>query len=179
MRPIHLRATLPDLDSTPPFQGREQHEQTAHSIALVFVVVGRHRAGRCGTGHSRLLDPRSGSGAGSAVCSSHPCTPELRSHHTAVGRLPARLPSRTQTPRSDRVGCTNSASATACPVAERGLEFVFLRTWRTVSVLMVSTISHSTNWSANSFRVQPARPSGGSPQAIAINRASPSPSSVF
>ena len=34
-------------------------------------------------------------------------------------------------------------------------------------------------WSANSFRVQLARPSGGSPQAIAINRASPSPSSLF
>ena len=59
------------------------------------------------------------------------------------------------------------------------LQFVFLSAWRTVSVLMVSTISHSTNWSANSFRVQLARPSGGSPQAIAINRASPSPSSLF
>ena len=60
------------------------------------------------------------------------------------------------------------------------LQFVFfLSAWRTVSVLMVPTISHSTNWSANSFRVQLARPSGGSPQAIAINRASPSPSSLF
>ena len=179
MRPVHLRATLPDLDSTLPFQGREQHEQTAHSIALVFVVVGRHRAGRCGTGHSRLLDPRSGSGAGSAACSSHPCTPEPHSRHTNAGKYRARLPLRTQTRRSVRAGCTNSASATACPVAERGLEFVFLSTWRTVSVLMVSTISHSTNWSANSFRVQLARPSGGSPQAIAINRASRSPSSIF
>ena len=60
-----------------------------------------------------------------------------------------RLPSRTlRTPRSDRAGCTNSASATA------SVRF-FLSAWeRTVSVLMVPTISHSTNWSANSFRVQ-------------------------
>ena len=44
---------------------------------------------------------------------SPPCTPEPHSHRTAVGRPPVRLPSRTQTPRSDRAGCTNSASATA------------------------------------------------------------------
>ena len=36
MRPVHLRATLSDLYPTLPFQGREQYEQTAHSIALVF-----------------------------------------------------------------------------------------------------------------------------------------------
>ena len=56
VRPVHLRATLSDLYPTPPVQRGKQHEQTAHSIALVFVVVGRHRAGRCGTRHSRLLD---------------------------------------------------------------------------------------------------------------------------
>ena len=42
---------------------------------------------------------------------------------------------------------------------------------------MLSTISHSTNRSANNRSVQRARPSGGSPQDSAINRASPAPSS--
>ena len=43
-----------------------------------------------------------------------------------------------------------------------------MRVWRTVSGLMLSTISHSTSRSANNFSVQPARPSGGSAQAKAI-----------
>ena len=41
MRPVHLRATLSDLDSAPSVQRCKQHEQAAHSIALVFVVVCR------------------------------------------------------------------------------------------------------------------------------------------
>ena len=159
MRPVHLRATLPDLDSTLPFQGREQYEQTAHSIALVFVVVGRHRAGRCGTGHSRLLDllfARLIHAHQNFVLIIRPLVDFQRAHKL-----------RALTGRD------------APTLLQPRLEFVFLSTWRTVSVLMVSTISHSTNWSANSFRVQLARPSGGSPQAIAINRASRSPSSLF
>ena len=47
------------------------------------------------------------------------------------------------------------------------LQFVFFKVPRTVSALTLSTISHSTNRSAKSLRVQSARPSGGSEQARA------------
>ena len=56
---------------------------------------------------------------------------------------------------------------------------VFFRVWRTVSALMVSTISHSTSRSASSCSVQPARPSGGWEQAMATKWASLSPSSFL
>ena len=49
-----------------------------------------------------------------------------------------------------------------------GLELVFFSVWRTVSLLMLSTIALATSRSASSCSVQPARPSGGSPQAKAI-----------
>ena len=163
MRPIHLRATLPDLDSTLPFQGREQYEQTAHSIALVFVVVGRHRAGRCGTGHSRLLDLL--------------FARLIHAHQNFVLIIRPLVDFQHVFHRAHKLRALTGRDAPT--LLQPRLEFAFLSTWRTVSVLMVSTISHSTNWSANSFRVQLARPSGGSPQAIAINRASRSPSSLF
>ena len=157
MRPVHLRATLSDLDSAPSVQRCKQHEQAAHSscarIRSRMPPISRALRAR----HSRLLDLL----FARLIHAHQNLIPIVR----RVGRPPVRLPSRTQTPRSDRAGCTNSASATA------SVRF-FLSAWRTVSVLMVPTISHSTNWSANSFRVQLARPSGGSPQAIAINRAS-------
>src|SRR5205807_9766824 len=58
------------------------------------------------------------------------------------------------------------------------LEFVFFSVRRTVSVDTVSTTSNSTNLSANSRKVQRARPRGGSEQAMAMRRASALPSSV-
>ena len=73
--------------------------------------------------------------------------------------------------RTDELGAALRRDAPA--LFQPRLEFVFLSVWRTVSVLMLSTISHSTSRSANSFSVQPARPSGGSPQARAIRWASP------
>src|SRR3990172_9346720 len=57
-----------------------------------------------------------------------------------------------------------------------GLKLVFLSTLRTASLLIASTISNSTNWSASSRKVQRARPWGAGPQAKAIKRASCSPS---
>ena len=163
MCPVHLRATLLDLDSTPPFQGREQHEQTAHSIALVFVVVDRHRAGRCGTRHSRLLDQL--------------FARLIHAHQNLIPIIRPLVDLQHVFHRAHKVRALTGRDAPT--LLQPRFEFVFFNTLRTVSVLMVSTISHSTNWSANSFRVQTARPSGGSPQAIAINLASPSPSSLF
>ena len=37
--PIHPGAPVRDFHPPPPFQGREQHEQVAHAIALVFIIV--------------------------------------------------------------------------------------------------------------------------------------------
>src|SRR5262249_8658542 len=59
-----------------------------------------------------------------------------------------------------------------------GLEVVFLSVRRTHSGLIESPPSSRTNWSANSFKVQWARPAGGWLQARATRRASWAPSSL-
>ena len=38
--PINLGSLVRHLHPSPPLQGREQHEQVAHPVALVFVIVG-------------------------------------------------------------------------------------------------------------------------------------------
>ena len=60
-------------------------------------------------------------------------------------------------------------------LAKPRLEFVFFSVRRTVSSLIADTISSSTSLSANNFNVHFARPSGASPQANEINRASAAP----
>ena len=59
------------------------------------------------------------------------------------------------------------------------LEFVFFRVRRTVSGLMLSTISRSTNPSASICMVQLTRPSGGWEMAMANRWASPWPSNFL
>ena len=63
-------------------------------------------------------------------------------------------------------------------LAKPRLEFVFLSVRRTVSSLIAGTIWSSTRLSASNGNVHFARPSGAWPQATALNRASPAPSSV-
>ena len=163
MSPVHFRATLSDLDSPPSIQRREQHEQTAHPIALVLVVVGRHRTRRRRKGRSRLLDLL-------FACLIHTY------QHFILIKWPL-VDFQHIFHRTHKVGALFGGDAPT--LLQPRLEFVFFNTLRTVSVLMLSTISHSTSRSANSFRVQFTRPCGGSPQAIAMRWASPSPSSLF
>ena len=42
--PIGFRAPVRNFNPAPPFQRREQHEQVARPIALVFVIVGARRS---------------------------------------------------------------------------------------------------------------------------------------
>ena len=112
--PIGLGATVCHCHPPPPFQGREQHEQVAHPVALVLVIVDASspRLGR--TRQPGLLHPRSWPRAGSAVCWSRPGTPELPCPHTGDGRLPARLPWRTRTRLSRAAGSWANGAARNC-----------------------------------------------------------------
>ena len=133
VRPVHFRPPVRHSGPPPSFQRREQHEKVAHPVALVFIIIGGRRPGSSRPRRPRLprlprlLHPRSWPRAGSAACRSRLGRPELRCPHRGAGRLPARLPSRTQSPHCLPAGCTSTLSARACPVAERGLEFVFQR----------------------------------------------------
>ena len=113
------------------------------------------------------------------ACWSRPGTPAPRCPGTCGATPPAHPPWHRRTPHWPGAGCASFPSAKACPVAERGLEPVFFRHRRTVSGLMRSTISLSTNWSASRCIVQPARPLGGWEQAKATRWASPAPSSFL
>ena len=163
VRPVHFRATLSDLNSTPSVQRREQHEQAAHSVTLILVVVCRY-CPRCRwTRRSRLFDLL--------------FARLIHTHQSLIPIIRALVDFQHVFHRTHKLCALRRRYAPT--LLQPRLEFVFFNTLRTVSVLMVSTISHSTNRSANSLRVHLARPSGGSPQAIAISRASPSPSSLF
>ena len=138
-RPIDFGTPVRHFNPAPPLRRREQHEQVAHPVALVFVIVGPGRPRPRRAGLTGLAYPRSWPRAGSAACWSRPGTPALRCRHRGDDKPPARLPSQIRTRRCLGAGCTSTLSAKACPVAERGLDFVFFSVWRTVSGLMLWT----------------------------------------
>ena len=156
-RPIYFGAPVRHFHPAPPFQRSEQHEKVAHPVALVFVIVGpgRPRPRRAGlTGLAYLL-----------------LAGLVQAHQHFVVAIGAMIDRQHVFHRAHELGAALGRDAPA--FFQPRLEFVFFSVWRTVSGLMLSTISRSTNRSANNFSVQPARPSGGSPQARAIRWASP------
>ena len=110
--PIHLGPLVRHRHSPPPLQGREQHEQVAHPVSLVFVIVGQGRSGprreRCAGLFHLLL-------AGLVQPFDKLRTPAPRCRRTGDGRPPARPPWRRRTRRWPWAGCTSIASAKAWP----------------------------------------------------------------
>ena len=163
VRPVHFRPPVRHSDPPPPFQRRKQHEQVAHPVALVFVIIRDCRSGAERARQSRFLHLLF---AGLVQAHQHLIVPELTLvdlKHVLHG--------------ADELGVALGRDAPA--LFQPRLEFVFFSVLRTVSGWMLSTISHSTSRSANNLSVQRARPSGGSPQASAIRWASAAPSSFF
>ena len=155
--PIGFRAPVRHFHPAPPFQRSEQHEEVAHPVALVFIIVGARRPRPGRTRPARLF---------------HLLLAGLvQTDQNFVVPILALIDFQHVFHRTDELGVALRRDAPA--LFQPRLEFVFLSVWRTVSVLMLSTTSHSTSRSANSFSVQLARPSGGSPQAKAIRWASP------
>ena len=145
LRPVGPGAPIRDLHSPPPLQGRKQHEPVAHPLAPVFVIVGHggpglRRAGLPGLLHQLL--------AGLIQAHQHFLVIEsamIDLQHVLHGAY--------------QLGAALGREAPA--LLQPGLQFVFFRVRRTVSALMLSTISRSTNPSASSCRVQLTRPWGG------------------
>ena len=139
--PVGFGAPVRHLHSAPSLQGRKQHEQVAHSVAFVIVrhgSPGLRREGLEGLLHQLF--------AGLVQGHQHLVVPELTVvdlQHVLHG--------------ADELGVARWRDAPA--LFQPRLEFVFFSVRRTVSVLMLSTISHSTSRSASSCSVQEARPS--------------------
>ena len=144
-------ATQPS--TTPALQGCEQHEKVAHPVAFVFIIIRARRSGAGWTAQPGLL---------------HLLFAGLvQAHQDLVVPVLAMVDLQHILHGAHEFGTALGRDAPA--LFQPGLEFVFFSVWRTVSVLMLSTISHSTSWSASSRRVQPARPSGGWEQVRAIS----------
>ena len=142
---------------TPSLQGCKQHEKVAHAVALVFIIVKTCRSGTGRTAQPGLL---------------HLLFAGLvQAHQNLIVPVLALIDFQHVLHGAHEFGTALRRDAPA--LFQPGLEFVFFSAWRTVSVLMLSTISHSTSWSASSCRVQLTRPCGGWEQARATRWASP------
>ena len=155
-RPIDSGTALCHFHPAPPLQRRKQHEQMTDTAALVFVIVDTHR-------------PRPG-------CTRLACLLEvlvtrlIQTHQDFLLPIGALVDFQHVFHRTHKARTALRRQAPA--LFQPRLEHVFLSVRRTVSVLMRSTMLHSTSWSANSLSVQLARPCGGSVQAKAIKWAS-------
>ena len=153
-RPVNLGAPLRDFHPAPSLQGCKQHEQVAHPVALVFVIIchDRSRSRRAGLLHQLPAGL-------------------VQTHQHLILSVRAVINFQHVLHGAHEVSAALGRQAPA--LFQPRLEFVFFSVRRTVSVLMLSTISRSINPSASICRVQLTRPSGGWEQAMATRCASP------
>src|ERR1700728_3225320 len=141
---------------------RHRAEDRRHPVALIFIVFARGLSGRSRPGRAHL-------------------TRELlaafvHAHQWASRVGFAFIDFEDILHRRDKFGAARRRDHPLLFLPR--FKFVFFSVWRTVSWLMVSTISNSTSCAANNRRVQRARPGGAAPQLRAISCASALPSSL-
>ena len=163
LSPVGPGAPVRGLHPPPSLQGREQHEQVAHPVSLVFVIVGHGCPGPRREGLPGLL---------------HQLLAGLvQAHQDLIVLVFTMIDLQHVLHGAHEFGAALGREAPA--LLQPRLEFVFFRVRRTVSGLMLSTISRSTNPSASICMVQLTRPSGGWDMAMAIRWASLWPSSFL
>ena len=151
MRPVHLRATLSDLDSAPSVQRCKQHEQAALFVGCA------DKPGELRDAALGLLD----------LDHAHQKWPHVPSYLVDLQYV---------FHRAHKLRALTGRDAPT--LLQPRLSSFFFKRLSEPSVLMVPDYLTLDQLVSQQLQGPTHAPAGGSPQAIAINRASPSPSSL-
>src|SRR5215831_16861477 len=158
--PVNGRFALADTDGAYTAQRLGEHEDGSSAVALIFIVIALGWAVLRWQRLSGLLDQLHGL--------------FIHAHQGDLGIIRHMIEFQDIFHMRHKRPTLRGRNDPHLP--QMRLQRVFLRACRTVSWLIVSTMSNATAWSARSRRVQRACPAGGSPHLSAIRRASPAPS---